>query len=234
MSSADMRGYLRQLDSEGQLRRIDVPLNVGPGNADMQPLMSYVCCNEGPALVLQNMPDSNTPDVPMVFNPFGTRERTAMTIGERAWRAAKIKHADLAAHPEQWIKPVVVSRAAAPCKEVVIREADIDLSKQLPHVWFGKEGASYICGAITVSKDIETGQRNVGWYRLTQFMGATHPLGGSYAPARSKTDLACFFWWNPPMSQVGLHVAKAVKAGQRLQVLELVRQVGTLHRVDAQ
>lgn len=218
MSSADMRSYLQQLDSEGQLKHIDAPLSVGPGNADMQPLMRALCDKAGPALVLQNLQGSNAPDVPMLFNPFGTRERTAMTIGERDWRAAKIKHADLAAHPERWIKPVLVPREAAPCKEVVIRGDDIDLAKQLPEVFFGKEGASYICGAVTVSHDVDTGARNVGWYRLAQFHRASHPLGGSYASERSKTDLACFFWWNPPMSQVGLHLAKSVKAGQRLKV----------------
>lgn len=218
MSYTDMRGFLDLLEQEGQLKHIGIPLDVTRGNVDMQPLMSYLCKNEGPALILENLPGSNTPDVPMIFNPFGTRERTAMTIGEKDWRAAKIKHADLAAQPEQWIKPRVVDKSAAPCKEVIIHEADIDITKQLPHVWFGKEGPSYICGAITVSKDIETGERNVGWYRLTQFMNASHPLGGSYSAERAKRDLACFFWWNPPMSHVGLHVAKAAKAGKRLQV----------------
>lgn len=218
MSNADMRGFLQQLEQEGQLKRIGAPLSVKRGNEDMQPLMRYVCDHGGPALVLDNLPDSNRPDVPMIFNPFGTRERTALTIGERDWRAAKIKHADLAADPERWVAPRVVPRDAAPCKQVVIREPDIDITHQLPHVWFGKEGPSYICGAITVSHDIETGLRNVGWYRLAQFMDASHPLGGSYPASRNKTDLACFFWWNPPMSQVGLHTAKAAKAGQRLQV----------------
>lgn len=218
MSYKDMRGFLDLLESEGQLKHIDTALDVTRGNEDMQPLMSYLCRNEGPALVLNNLQGSNAPEVPMIFNPFGTRERTAMTIGERDWRAAKIKHADLAAHPEQWIKPELVDAKTAPCKEVIIREADIDITKQLPHVWFGREGASYICGAITVSKDVETGERNVGWYRLTQFMNASHPLGGSYAPERAKRDLACFFWWNPPMSHIGQHVAKAAKAGKRLQV----------------
>lgn len=218
MSYKGMRDYLAKLESEGQLKHIDVPLDVARGNVDMQPLMRYVCGNGGPALILENLPGLNTPGVPMIFNPFGTRERSAMAIGESDWRSAKIKHGDLAAHPEQWIKPRLVERSSAPCKEVVIQEADIDLTKQLPHVWFGKEGASYICGAVAVTKDIETGDRNVGWYRLAQFMDASHPLGGTYAPERAKRDLACFFWWNPPMSHVGLHVAKAVKAGKRLQV----------------
>jgi 4-hydroxy-3-polyprenylbenzoate decarboxylase len=218
MAFDDMRQYLEAIEREGLLRRIGVPLDSARGNNDLQPLMRYLCSNEGPALLLENLPQCNTPGVPMIFNPFGTRERTAMTIGERDWRSAKIKHADLAAHPERWIKPVTIDRKKAPCKEVVIRGDDIDITKQLPHVWFGKEGPSYINGAVTVTHDIETGARNVGWYRLTQFMDASHPTGGSYPPERAKTDLACFFWWNPPMSQVGLHVAKAVGAGQRLKV----------------
>ncbi len=218
MAFKDMREFLALLEREGQLKRVATPLEVQRGNEDMQPLMRYVCDRGGPALVLENLQGLNTPGTPMIFNPFGTRERTAMTVGERDWRAAKLKHGDLAAHPERWIKPTLVDRAQAPCKEVVIREPDVDLRKQLPHVWFGKEGPSYVCGAITVTQDVENGERNVGWYRLTQFMDATHPLGGSYAPERAKRDLACFFWWNPPMSHVGLHLARAAQAGKRLQV----------------
>jgi 3-polyprenyl-4-hydroxybenzoate decarboxylase len=213
-----MREFLAQLEREGQLRHVDVPLKCARGDTELQALMRYVCDRSGPALILDRLEGLNTPGVPMIFNPFGTRERTAMTVGASTWREAKIRHGDMAAHPERWIEPKLVDRAAAPCKEVVIREPDIDLRKQLPHVWFGKEGPSYVCGAITVTKDIETGERNVGWYRLTQFMNASHPLGGSYSEQRAKTDLGCFFWWNPPMSHVGLHVAKAARAGQRLPV----------------
>mgnify|MGYP000231610055 CR=1 FL=1 len=43
MSSSDMRSYLRQLESESQLRHVEAPLSIGPGNQDMQPLMRALC-----------------------------------------------------------------------------------------------------------------------------------------------------------------------------------------------
>ena len=42
---------------------------------------------------------------------------------------------------------MLIDRADAPCKDVVIEEKDISLDKQLPHLWIGKEGSSYITGA---------------------------------------------------------------------------------------
>src|SRR5690606_34163198 len=145
---------------------------------------------DGPALLLGKVEGANTEGVPLIFNPFGTRERTAMTIGAKDWRAAKIHHAEVLNDTSRWLEPKLVDRSRAPCKEVVIEGDKVSLDKQIPHVWFGKEGPSYITGGITFSRDPETGMRNVGWYRFTQFLDATHPLGGSYAEIRAKKDLA--------------------------------------------
>ncbi|MSR00392.1 MAG: UbiD family decarboxylase, partial [Gammaproteobacteria bacterium] len=207
----DMREFLTMLEKDGQLKHIDVPLDGRRATNELQALMNYVCSKEGPALILNNVDAVNTKDVPILFNPFGTRERTAMTIGFRDWRAAKLHHADVLGDESRWIPPKIVDRAQAPCKEVVIKGNDVSLDKQLPHIWFGKEGPAYITNAMTFSKDPETGGRNVGWYRFTQFLDATHPQGGTYAPERAKTDLAAFFWWNPPFSDIGRHTFKAAQ-----------------------
>lgn len=193
MAFKDMRAFLAHLEKIGQLKTLDVPFKARRGDTELQPLMRYLCDKDGPGLILNNVDGINTKGVPLVFNPFGTRERAAMTIGKNTWLEAKIHHADVLNDTRRWIEPVMVDRSKAPCKDVVIK--DIALDEQLPHVWFGKEGPSYLTNAITFSRDPETGERNVGWYRFTQFLDASHPLGGTYPPNRQKTDLAAFYWW---------------------------------------
>lgn len=218
MAFKDMREFLSMLDEKGQLKQIDIPLNVERGNNELQSLMRHLAEIDGPGLILNNLIGYNRPDVPVIFNPFGTRERTALTLGESDPLEAKRKHAAVLSDESSWHKPVLVDRADAPCKQNVITKDNISLDKQLPTLWFGKEGASYICGGVVVSEDPETGERNVGWYRLTQFFNAEHPTGGSYSEERQKKHLSIFAFWNPPMSHIGLHLAKARAMGKPLKI----------------
>lgn len=216
MAFKDMRAFLAHLEKIGQLKTLDTPFKARRGDTELQALMRYLCDKDGPGLILNNVDGPNLEGIPLVFNPFGTRERAAMTIGKSTWLEAKIHHADVLNDQSRWIEPKMVERSQAPCKDVVIK--DIALDKQLPHVWFGKEGPSYLTNAITFSRDPVTGERNVGWYRFTQFLDASHPLGGTYPPNRQKTDLAAFYWWQPPMSDIGRHVYKASLQKKHLEV----------------
>ncbi|MEE4185434.1 MAG: UbiD family decarboxylase domain-containing protein [Gammaproteobacteria bacterium] len=218
MAYRDMRDFLQHLRDADQLRDINIPLKCARGDNDLQALMRHLAANEGPALLLRNLINYNTPDIPVIFNPFGTRERTAMTLGERDPLKAKLKHAAVLADTGAWISPVMVERSEALCKEVTITADAIALHKQLPHVWFGKEGSSFICGGVVTTKDPETGERNVGWYRLTQFWNAKHGTGGEYSAERQQKWLSVFAFWNPPMSHIGLHLAKAQNMGKPLEI----------------
>ena len=80
MAFKDFREFLDLLDKEDQLKRVEVPFNVARGTNELQALMRFLAERDGPALIMQNLEGYNTPDIPLVFNPFGTRERTAMTI----------------------------------------------------------------------------------------------------------------------------------------------------------
>ena len=121
MAFRDMREFLAALEQDGQLKHVDVPFDGRRGTNELQALMNYVCSKDGPALLLNNVDGINTEGVPILFNPFGTRERTAMTIGHRDWRAAKLHHADVLGDPSRWIPPKLVDPASAPCKEVIIK-----------------------------------------------------------------------------------------------------------------
>lgn len=218
MPYKDMREYLHKLESIGQLKRVQVPLDVRQGTNELQALMRYLAETNGPGLVLENLVGYNTPGVPVIFNPFGTRERTGLTIDTADPIAAKIKHTGVLSDPASWPKPVLVDRAKAPCKDVVIPQSEVSVDKHIPHVWLGKEGASYICGGVVITKDPETGVRNVGWYRLTSLWNCKHPQGGTYTEKEQKKQLSVFAFWNPPMSHIGLHLAKAQRMGKPLEI----------------
>lgn len=218
MAYKDMREYLDRLEEAGQLKHVDIPLSCEPDTNDLQALMRYLAETDGPGLILNNLTGYNTPGIPVVYNPFGSRERTAMTLEETDPLAAKIKHSSILTDRSTWHEPVLVERESAPCKDVVIEEADISLDRQVPHIWIGKEGSSYITGAVVVTKDPETGTRNVGWYRLTQLWQCRHPTGGSYTERQQKQQLSIFAFWNPPMNHIGLHLAKAKGMGRPLEV----------------
>lgn len=218
MAYKDMRDFLGRLEQLGQLKRVKVPLNAQRGTNELQALMRYLATSGGPGLVLENLEGYNTPEVPIIFNPFGTRERTALTLGLHDPLEAKLKHTAILSDRSTWHKPNIVDRSQAPCKDVVIPREQISLDKQLPHVWLGREGSSYITGGVVVTKDPETGARNVGWYRMTQLWECEHPLGGSYSEERQKKQLSVFAFWNPPMNHIGLHLAKAAKMGKPLEI----------------
>jgi 3-polyprenyl-4-hydroxybenzoate decarboxylase len=213
-----MRDFLATLEEAGQLKHVDVPFDVARGTNELQALMRHLAEIDGPALVLKNLEGYNTPGVPLIFNPYGTRERTAMILGTKDPVEAKIRHFKVLQDRSSWIKPKMVDRAKAPCKDVVIPREKLSVDKHIPHVFFGREGASYITGAVVVTKDPESGIRNVGAYRVTSFWNCLHPQGGSYSDEQMKKQLSIFAFWNPPMSHIGLHLAKAQKMGKPLEI----------------
>jgi 4-hydroxy-3-polyprenylbenzoate decarboxylase len=76
MAFKDMREFLAKLDEMGQLKRIKAPINVAQGTNELQTLMRLLAETNGPGLMLENLEGYNTPGVPVIFNPFGTRQRT--------------------------------------------------------------------------------------------------------------------------------------------------------------
>lgn len=218
MNFDDMRAYLDFLEEDGLLRHTDAPLRVDRDNKDTQALMRYLHNENNIALVMRNLQGYNTPDVPLVFNPYGSRERTALTIGLRDPLEAKAKLSAILADPARWHAPRRVDAGDAPCKNVRISGDDISLDQQIPHVWFGREGPAYITNGLGVSRDPETGQRNVGWYRAALLWNASHPLSGSYPKDCGKTHMTFSAFWDPPMNHLGVHLAKAARMGKNLEV----------------
>lgn len=229
MAYKDMREFLDVLEERGELRRLKVSLNVEQGKNELQALMRYLAEKNGAAAILENLQGYNTPGVPLIFNPYGTRERTALILGTSDPLEAKLKHYKVLQDPGLWKKPKLVDRSNAPCKDVIIPRDKVSVDKHIPHVWFGKEGSSFVTGGVVMSKDPETGSRNCGAYRITSLWNCAHPQGGTYSEERQKKQLSMFAFWNPPMNHVGIHLAKAQRMGKALEVAVACQVDPALH-----
>jgi 2,5-furandicarboxylate decarboxylase 1 len=98
---------------------------------------------------------------PCVTNLMASYERMALALGCRVEEIPQTYGTLL----EKPVPTVRVSREKAPVKEVVVREADVDLGA-LPIPWHNAlDGGPYITGGCTILRDPETGAVNVGIYR---------------------------------------------------------------------
>jgi len=101
----DLRTFLQRLEQDGQLQRVDAKLRCGRGDNELQALMRYLHDQNNIALILENLEGYNTPGVPIIFNPYGSRERTAMIMGTHDPMEAKIRHARILADRSTWHEP---------------------------------------------------------------------------------------------------------------------------------
>jgi 4-hydroxy-3-polyprenylbenzoate decarboxylase len=177
MPYRDLREFLADLESRGELRRVRA--EVDP-RLEITEICDRVVKRGGPALFFERPRGSS---LPVAVNLFGTARRMAMALGaasleEVAGRLRELldlakarpkglvgalgllpRLAELASYP-----PRRVSRA--PVQEVVLRGDDVDLSA-LPVLtcWPGDAGP-FITLPQVITRDPETGERNVGMYRL--------------------------------------------------------------------
>ncbi|HEU5354744.1 MAG TPA: menaquinone biosynthesis decarboxylase [Actinocrinis sp.] len=209
MAYEDLRSFLRTLEREGELRRIkaqvDPYLEVGE-------ITDRVQKAHGPALLFENVKGS---ELPLAMNVFGTQRRLCLAlgiksldeIGERigdllkpelpqgfsGFKDALGKVAQLRSVPPKHVK-------GAPCQQIVLTDDQIDLNA-LPalHTW-PQDGGSFFNLGLTHTKHPETGQRNLGLYRLQRHDSRT--IGMHWQIHKDSTN----------------HYAVAQRLGERLPV----------------
>ncbi|MDP9035153.1 MAG: UbiD family decarboxylase, partial [Myxococcota bacterium] len=170
-----MGAFVRALEDRGELlrvrRRVEARLEVAA-------IADRVMKAGGPALLFEDVSGSR---FPLLINAFGSRQRMSLALGvddleEHARAIAELVRtrapstarelAQLAFKlPElAHVPPRAASRAA--CQEVVITGADVDLDA-LPILmcWPG-DGGSFITLPQVITRDPESGTRNVGCYRM--------------------------------------------------------------------
>ena len=181
MKYHDLRDFIAQLESIGELKRISV--EVDP-RFEMTEICDRVLRAGGPAILFENPKgEFGLTRMPVLANLFGTPRRVALGMGQESVEALREVGKLLAylKEPEPpkgvkdaWDKlpilkqvlnmaPKVVS--SAPCQEVVWEGKDVDLSRlPIQHCWSG-DVAPLITWGLTVTRGPNKSRQNLGIYR---------------------------------------------------------------------
>ena len=205
----DLRSFINALEKRGELLRVSEPVSA---ELEITEIADRMVKRGGPALLFENVVGK---DFPLVIGLYGTRERMALALGAKSLDAIgdrirdlldvklggglfglasnlpKLK--ELAALPPKRVR-------SGPVQEVVWRGDEVDLTK-LPVLkcWPG-DGGPFITLPLVMSNDPETGDTNIGMYRMQVYDKNTTGMHWQ----RHKTGAR--------------HLEKAKKLGKRLEV----------------
>jgi 4-hydroxy-3-polyprenylbenzoate decarboxylase len=178
----DLDDFLADLERRKLLARISEPISP---DLEIAALTDRACksAGGGPALLFERPAGF---DIPVATNVYGSYERMCLALGVKTLD-------DLATEIDTLMTPQMPSGIAdalkmlpmvarlrdlmpktvgdAPCQEVVQRDGTLD---ELPilRCW-PEDGGKYITFPLVFTKDPETGQRNIGTYRMQVFDGRT-------------------------------------------------------------
>ena len=154
MKFHDLRSFLKELETAGELARVSAELSP---QHEVAAAINMVAEKQGKAVLLEKVKGY---DVPVVGNLLGNMRRLAI--------AMDVSEADLpAAYLESRNKPVKPKIiASGPVQEVVI-DNKIDILGTMPVLTHHqKDAGPYFTCAFVVAKDPETGVRGLGIHRI--------------------------------------------------------------------
>lgn len=207
--SPDIQSFMRLLESRGELLRVREPVS---RDLEITEVADRLVKKGGPAVLFENVKGS---DYPVVMGLMGTRERMALAAGVRDLDelAQKIRALiDLGGGGSKFgllsnlpklkdamnLPPRRVQ--SAPVQEVVWRGDEVDLSKIPVLKCWPEDGGPFVTLPLVITNDPETGERNMGMYRMQVMSKNTTGMHWQ----RHKTGTR--------------HLEKAKKLGQRLEV----------------
>ncbi|WP_243367912.1 menaquinone biosynthesis decarboxylase [Fundidesulfovibrio soli] len=178
MAYKDLQEFIRVIEKHGELRRVGVELDP---YLEIAEVTDRVSKSAGPAVLFENVKGSK---FPVLTNAFGSYNRMNLSLEVESLDA-------LAEHIETFLEvkkpdgiieklkllpklarmanifPKEVSKA--PCQEVVHTGDDVDLSiMPVLTTWPGDAGP-FITLPLVITKNPETGVRNMGMYRMQVF-----------------------------------------------------------------
>lgn len=174
----DLRGFIKLLESKGQLRRISALVDPDLEIAEISNRMLQA---GGPGLLFENVKGS---PFPVAVNLMGTVERICWSMNMETPEELETLGSKLAML-QQPKPPKKISQAVdfgkvlfdvlkakpvrdyfPPCQQVVISQEELDLHK-IPMIRpYPGDAGKIITLGLVITKDIETGTPNVGVYRL--------------------------------------------------------------------
>ena len=177
MKYKDLRDFIAQLETRGELKRIAVEIDP---RLEMTEICDRVLKAEGPAILFEK-PKGHT--IPVLGNLFGTPRRVAMGMGQDSVEAlrevgmllAYLKEPDPPKGlKDAWEKLPVLKQvlnmapkelSRAPCQEIVWEGKDVDLGRlPIQTCWPGDVGPLITWG-LTVTRGPHKTRQNLGIYR---------------------------------------------------------------------
>lgn len=175
MAFPDIQSFVRLLEERGELLRVSAPVS---RDLEITEVADRLVKKGGPAVLFENVKGS---DFPLVIGMLGTRERVALSLGVKDLDdlAAKVNHLiDLkgAGGMRGMLGNVGKLRDAmnlpprrvksAPVQEVVWRGDEVDLSRIPVLKCWPLDGGPFVTLPLVITEDPETGEKNMGMYRM--------------------------------------------------------------------
>ncbi len=180
----NLQDFVRALEQHGELLRIKAPVS---RDLEITAITDIMCKSPGggKALLFEKVVES---PFPVLTNAFGSDKRMCMALG--------VRHLDeLAVRVRRFIEvepPKSLAQAVrlvplgldllrfiprktrkAPCQEVVLRGADVDLGRLPILKCWPKDGGPFVTLPVVITQSLKTGKRNAGMYRLQVFDSKT-------------------------------------------------------------
>jgi len=182
MKYNDLRDFISQLETLGQLKRISMPVTT---HLAMTEISDRTLRAKGPALLFENAVDENGKafDMPVLTNLFGTPERVALAMGQTDVNALRDVGRLLAMlkEPEppkgfrdalgkipiykQVLNMPTKSIKKAPCQQIVLSGDEVDLTKLPIQTCWPGDVAPLITWGLTITKGPHKERQNLGIYR---------------------------------------------------------------------
>jgi len=177
MKYKDLRDFINQLESMGELKRITTEIDP---NLEMTEICDRVLRAGGPAILFENPKGFDTP---VLANLFGTPERVAMGMGETSVTALREVGKLLASlkepSPPKGIKDAISAIPKykkvldmapkkvknANCQAIVIEGDDVDLGKLPIQTCWPDDAAPLITWGLVITKGPNKSRQNLGIYR---------------------------------------------------------------------
>jgi 4-hydroxy-3-polyprenylbenzoate decarboxylase/2,5-furandicarboxylate decarboxylase 1 len=169
MSFKDLRQFLDYLEERDELVTIEAPVDP---RYEVAAYIRKSSDRNGPAFLFKNVRGFGMPIVGGVFcNPIKALLALETTDHVQALR----RFIDALRHP---ILPRRVD--GGPCKEVTLVGERVDLTRMPIPTYSDQDGGPYITVGVVISRDLDSGARNAGIYRM-QLQGSTR-MGVEPAP----------------------------------------------------
>lgn len=181
----DLRDFAAFLEGKGDLRRVRTPVEC---ELEITEIADRVVKSNGPALLFENVVGY---DVPVVANLFGAERRICWALGveklddlsAKMSKVLGLMQGPIPASTMGKLKvlghlakmagsaPKTVSKA--PCQEVVLTGDDVSLSSFPILKCWPQDAGKFITLPLVITRDPESGQRNVGMYRMQVYDSQT-------------------------------------------------------------